>query len=337
MTILSNESAIAPAPPSAALAIGGLEISTVHAGMTRPLVTDVTVDVGHGEIVGLVGESGSGKSLTALACMGLLPHGVRVTGGSVTLSGRDVTSASPGELRGLRGPEIGMIFQDPMTSMDPCFRIGRQMVEAITEHESVSKRVARTRAIDFLGHVGVPEPERRFDAFPHELSGGLRQRVMIATALLLEPKVLIADEPTTALDVTTQASILRLVHRLREEMGMSVLWISHDLAVVARLADRVAVMYAGEIVETGETRQIFTAPNHHYTRGLLDCAAHGERGVPFGFIDGSVPESTEWAAGCRFANRCPRADTACLQHPEVTGSQHRGVRCHHPRGGEDQR
>ena len=316
------------------LAIEGLEISTVQSGVTRPLITDVTLSVDEGEIVGLVGESGSGKSLTALACLGLLPQGVQVTGGSIALDGRPVTTATEKDLRILRGPEIGMIFQDPMTSLDPCFRIGRQMVEAITEHETVSREVARRRAIDFLGHVGVPEPSRRFDSFPHELSGGLRQRVMIATALLLEPKVLIADEPTTALDVTTQASILNLVHRLRDEMAMSVLWISHDLAVVAQLADRVAVMYAGEIVETGDTRQIFAEPKHHYTRGLLDCAAHGTRGEPFGFIDGSVPEPSEWATGCRFSNRCPRADAECLQHPEVTGSQLRGVRCHHPRGSE---
>ncbi|MEI8057790.1 MAG: ABC transporter ATP-binding protein [Actinomycetes bacterium] len=318
---------------STTLVIEGLEISTVHVGDTRPLVTDVTVSVGSGEIVGLVGESGSGKSLTALACLGLLPHGVRVTKGSITLDGKTVTAASEQELRSLRGPKIGMIFQDPMTSLDPCFRIGRQMVEALTAHEQVSKDVARKRAIDFLGHVGVPEPAKRFDSFPHELSGGLRQRVTIATALLLDPHVLIADEPTTALDVTTQASILQLVHRLRDELHMSVLWISHDLAVVAQLADRVAVMYAGEIVETGDTQQIFAAPKHHYTRGLLDCATHRHRGEPFGFIDGSVPEPTEWATGCRFANRCSFADSACLQHPEVTGSQQSGVRCHHPRGG----
>ncbi len=332
MTESSTVHALLAGGQERALDISGLEISIVHDSPHRPLVTDVTVSVGDGEIVGLVGESGSGKSLTALACMGLLPDGVGVTHGEIELGGRSVVSATESDLRSMRGPRIGMIFQDPMTSLDPCFRIGRQMVEAITEHESVSKEVARKRAVDFLGHVGVPDPARRFDAFPHELSGGLRQRVMIATALLLEPKVLIADEPTTALDVTTQASILRLVHRLREELDMSVLWISHDLAVVAQLADRVAVMYAGEIVETGDTDQIFARPRHHYTRGLLDCASHGDRGVPFGFIDGVVPEPSEWLTGCRFANRCPRADSVCQEHPEVSGSEHRGVRCHHPLG-----
>ncbi|MBI1377330.1 MAG: ATP-binding cassette domain-containing protein [Frankiales bacterium] len=316
--------------PEPALEVHGLEISVVHGQHHRPLVTDVSLTVGDGEIVGLVGESGSGKSLTALACMGLLPDGVAATQGDIRAAGASVVSASRAGLRSMRGPRMAMIFQDPMTSLDPCFRIGRQMVEAITEHESVSKGAARRRAIDFLGHVGVPEPQRRFDAFPHELSGGLRQRVMIATALLLEPKLLIADEPTTALDVTTQASILRLVHRLRDELDMSVLWISHDLAVVAQLADRVAVMYAGEIVETGDTGQIFAVSRHHYTRGLLDCASHGERGVPFGYIDGVVPEPAEWLAGCRFANRCPRADSQCQVHPEVSGSEFHGVRCHHP-------
>ncbi|HQJ34828.1 MAG TPA: ABC transporter ATP-binding protein [Rhodoglobus sp.] len=332
MTEFSTAHALLAGAESRALEIAGLEISIVNGGTYRPLVTDVTMTVGDGEIVGLVGESGSGKSLTALACMGLLPDGVRVTNGEISLDGSSVVSATESDLRSMRGPRIGMIFQDPMTSLDPCFRIGRQMVEAITEHENVSKQAARKRAVDFLGHVGVPDPAHRFDAFPHELSGGLRQRVMIATALLLEPKVLIADEPTTALDVTTQASILRLVHRLREELDMSVLWISHDLAVVAQLADRVAVMYAGEIVETGDTGQIFARPRHHYTRGLLDCASHGERGVPFGYIDGVVPEPAEWLHGCRFANRCARADSVCAEHPDVVGSEHRGVRCHHPLG-----
>jgi oligopeptide/dipeptide ABC transporter ATP-binding protein len=330
MTQTNTHGALMSEAEERPLVLTGLEISAFHHGGARRLVTDGTLSVGHGEIVALVGESGSGKSLTALACMGLLPDGVGVTGGSIELEGRSIVGARPGEMRSLRGPTIGMIFQDPMTSLDPCFRIGKQMTEAIVEHESVSKETARKRAVDFLGHVGVPEPARRFDSFPHELSGGLRQRVMIATALLLEPKVLIADEPTTALDVTTQASILQLVHRLRDELDMSVLWISHDLAVVAQLADRVSVMYAGEIVETGDKSQIFARPRHHYTRGLLDCARHGSHGEPFGYIDGIVPEPSEWSAGCRFSNRCPRADDVCAQHPDVSGSEHRGVRCHHP-------
>lgn len=321
----------AMAPENATvLTLSGLCISTGNDDSPTPLVTGVDLELGQAEILGLVGESGSGKSLTALSCMGLLPSGVRVTGGSILLGGREITSSRQNELRRLRGPEMAMIFQDPMTSLDPCFRIGRQMIEAVTEHEDVSRKAARTRAIDMLGHVGVPEPERRFEAFPHELSGGLRQRVMIATALLLEPRVLIADEPTTALDVTTQASILKLVDRLRDELSMSVLWISHDLAVVAELADRVAVMYAGEIVESTDTDGLFSRPRHHYTQGLLVCARHGERGQPFGSIDGSVPESTEWSSGCRFTNRCARADDECGEHPALEYSGHHGVRCVHP-------
>lgn len=315
----------------AALAIESLQISTSGAN-AYPLVTDVTLTVGSGEVLGLVGESGSGKSLTALACMGLLPHGVTVAGGSISLGGESIIAATDVELRSIRGPKIGMIFQDPMTSMDPCFRIGTQMVEAITEHEQVAKVVARKRSIDFLGHVGVPEPERRFESFPHELSGGLRQRVMIATALLLEPDVLIADEPTTALDVTTQASIIQLVLRLQAEMLMSVLWISHDLGVVAQLANRVAVMYAGEIVETGETARMFASPRHHYTRGLLTCASHGVRGQRFGVIPGFVPEPSEWATGCRFGNRCAEVATQCEQHPVTDHVGDQSVRCHFPLG-----
>lgn len=332
MTALRDADSAAAPTNGPVLELAGLGISATHGGVARRLVTDVSMSLDQGEILGLVGESGSGKSLTALACLGLLPAGVTVTDGSVRLGPNEVTAADQKQLRQLRGAEIGMIFQDPMTSLDPCFRIGSQMVEAIRAHESVPKPIAAKRAIDFLGHVGVPEPERRFDAFPHELSGGLRQRVMIATALLLEPKVLIADEPTTALDVTTQASILNLVHRLRDELAMSVLWISHDLAVVAQLADRVAVMYAGELVETGVTSLIFAEPRHHYTRGLLTCAEHGNRGEAFGYIDGSVPEPDQWAAGCRFASRCPRMDTECLDRPLLIGPVRHAVRCHHPLG-----
>lgn len=325
---MSALAAVAGAEP--AMTIRDLEISTEVAGATQPLVTDANVSVADGEIVGLVGESGSGKSMTALACLGLLPQGVRVTGGEIMVGRSVVTGASEDTLRKLRGPHIGMVFQDPMTSLDPCFRIGRQLVEAIRAHEDVSRATARRRAVDFLGHVGVPDPAQRFDAYPHELSGGLRQRVMIASALLLEPRVLIADEPTTALDVTTQASILALMHRLRDELTMSIVWISHDLAVVAQLADRVAVMYAGEIVEVADTADLFASPRHPYTAGLLDCARHGEHGEPFAYIDGTVPESSDWPTGCRFAPRCAFADHVCATHPDMSFSAGRGLRCHHP-------
>ncbi len=320
-----------------AVTMEGVEIATRSRGGLLPLVTDVSLSVGESEIVGLVGESGSGKSITALATLGLLPPGVEVTAGSISVDGVLVTEMTDEQLRTLRGPTIGMVFQDPMTTLDPCFRIGRQMIEAITQHEDVPRSIARRRSIDLLGHVGIPEPDRCFESYSHELSGGLRQRVMIATALLLEPKILVADEPTTALDVTTQASILALVRRLRDELEMSVLWISHDLAVVAQLADRVAVMYAGEIVESAATASLFADPRHHYTKGLLDCALHAPRGERFAFIDGVVPEPSDWPAGCRFQTRCGSADSVCARHPELAHPADRQVRCHHPRGEGDRR
>lgn len=301
----------------------------------RPLVTDVDLHIAQGEIVSLVGESGSGKSVTALTCMGLLPENLRPTSGRVLIDGTDVTGFDETRWRRLRGPKVAMIFQDPMTSLDPCFRVGAQMVEAIRTHETVSKPVAARRAVDVLGHVGIPDPQRRFDAFPHELSGGLRQRVMIAAALALEPDVLIADEPTTALDVTTQASILELVRGLCVERSMGVLWITHDLGVVAELADRVAVMYAGELVEAGTVDKVFRETGHHYSDGLLESARYRPHGEPFGFITGAVPSPDEWPGGCRFAPRCARADAVCEQRPAMrpspTDPDHQ-LRCHHPLG-----
>ncbi len=331
MPLQSIPNTAAVASDTSTLELQQVSISARFARGLRPLTTGVDLRIDQGEIVGLVGESGSGKTITALSCMGLLPGGLERVSGRVFLAGRDMTEASEREWNRVRGPNVAMIFQDPMTSLDPCFSVGKQIVEAVRAHRDVSRQAARKMAIEVMGEAGIPEPESRFEAFPHELSGGLRQRAMIAGALVLEPSVLIADEPTTALDVTTQAQIVELVLGLCEVRSMSVLWISHDLAVVSDLADRVSVMYAGELVESGPTLELFAQPSHHYTAGLLDSATHRPFGEPFGFIQGTVPETSDWGDGCRFAPRCPRFDDVCTAHPELapTGPG-RMTRCHHP-------
>ena len=331
MPLQSIPNTAAVASDTSTLELQQVSISARFARGLRPLTTGVDLRIDEGEIVGLVGESGSGKTITALSCMGLLPGGLERVSGRVFLAGRDMTEASEREWNRVRGPNVAMIFQDPMTSLDPCFSVGKQIVEAVRAHRDVSRQAARKMAIEVMGEAGIPEPESRFEAFPHELSGGLRQRAMIAGALVLEPSVLIADEPTTALDVTTQAQIVELVLGLCEVRSMSVLWISHDLAVVSDLADRVSVMYAGELVESGPTLELFAQPSHHYTAGLLDSATHRPFGEPFGFIQGTVPETSDWGDGCRFGPRCPRFDDVCTAHPELapTGPG-RMTRCHHP-------
>ena len=327
---------VTPDKPTVASDTSTIELERVsiaarHAGGLRPLTTGVDLRIDQGEVVGLVGESGSGKSITALTCMGLLPNGLELVSGCVLLAGRDMTEASEREWNHVRGTEVAMIFQDPMTSLDPCFSVGHQIVEAVRAHRDVSRQIARSMAIEVMGESGIPEPAIRFEAFPHELSGGLLQRAMIAGALVLEPSVLIADEPTTALDVTTQAQIVELVLGLCEVRSMSVLWISHDLAVVSGLADRVSVMYAGELVESGPTPEVFGQPSHHYSAGLLASATHRPFGEPFGFIQGSVPEPSDWGDGCRFGPRCPRFDDVCTAHPEYAqNGPGRMTRCHHP-------
>ena len=331
MPIQSTPNTAAAASETSTIELQQVSISARYARGLLPLTTGVNLRIGQGEVVGLVGESGSGKTITALAAMGLLPSGLERVSGRVFLTGRDMTEASERQWNHMRGPNVAMIFQDPMTSLDPCFTVGKQIVEAVRAHRDVSKQAARKMAIDVMGDAGIPEPESRFEAFPHELSGGLRQRAMIAGALVLEPSVLIADEPTTALDVTTQAQIVELVLGLCEARSMSVLWISHDLAVVSDLADRVFVMYAGELVESGPTLELFAQPRHHYTAGLLESATHRPFGEPFGFIQGTVPETSDWGEGCRFGPRCPRFDEVCTAHPELahTGPG-RMTRCHHP-------
>ncbi|MCC6790878.1 MAG: ABC transporter ATP-binding protein, partial [Thermomicrobiales bacterium] len=229
-------------------------------------VDGVSFSVGRGEILGLVGESGCGKSMTALSIMRLLPPATSVTGGSITFDGRDLLTLSRGDMRKGRGNEIAMVFQEPMTALDPAFTIGQQIIEVIEAHESTGKEQARDRAIRMLDRLGIPNPDRRIDDYPHQFSGGMRQRVMLALALIMNPKLLLADEPTTALDVTIQAQILDLISELRAELGLSVVLITHNLGVVHEIADRLAVMYAGEIVEIGTVQEIFANPRHPYTQ-----------------------------------------------------------------------
>ncbi len=334
-----SETMVVSAPePAGAVAkapVPALELSDLslylRAGDTeRPLVTNVSLTVGTGEIVGLVGESGSGKSLTALASIGLLPQGIQVRSGDVRLAGESLLNMNRKRLRSLCGSSISMIFQDPLSSLDPCSRIGNQITETIRAHRRVSMAEARRDALELLDRVGIPRAKERMRSYPYEFSGGMRQRVMIAAALVLRPKVLLADEPTTALDVTTQASIVKLVEELRSELHMSVIWISHDLGLVGRLADRVAVMYAGEIVELAPTAELFRAPQHPYTAGLIRSGTRLSYGERFGFVPGTVTEPGHWPQGCRFSPRCDRATEACATHPALEIRPKTTVRCVHP-------
>ncbi|WP_424933426.1 ABC transporter ATP-binding protein [Amaricoccus macauensis] len=277
-------------------------------------VNGVTFSIQAGELLGVVGESGSGKSVTMMALMGLLPSPpAKIAGGSILYQGREVRGRSAKEMRRLRGGEIGFVFQDPMTSLNPVFTVGYQIVEPIRKHLGLSKRAARARAADLLDLVGIPDARRRLDDFPHQFSGGMRQRVMIAIALSCDPKVLIADEPTTALDVTIQAQILEIVRDLREKLGMGIIWITHDLGLVAGIADRVMVMYAGHVVEHGTVERIFRAPQHPYTRALLGTIPNltGPRAERLASIEGQPPILMEEPRSCPFAPRCSHVFNRC--------------------------
>ncbi len=283
------------------------------AGISRP-VDGVSFTLSRGELLALVGESGCGKSLTSLALLRLVPPpGEIAAGSSIRLDGTDVLGLDAASLRAIRGRRIGMIFQDPMTSLNPVFTVADQIGESVRAHQSVSRRAARTRALELLQEVGIPDPVERLDNYPHQMSGGMRQRVMIAIALASEPELLIADEPTTALDVTVQAQILELLDRLRTARGMAVLLITHDLGIVAGRADRVAVMYAGRLVEESGTADLFARPSHPYTRGLLASVPRITGSVTrLTPIAGTVPPPTAWPAGCRFHPRCPDRLARCL-------------------------
>jgi peptide/nickel transport system ATP-binding protein/oligopeptide transport system ATP-binding protein len=283
---------------------------------TARAVDGVSFHVDRGEVLGIVGESGSGKSVTSLSIMRLIPQppGEIVAGSSIQLKGEELVGAPERRMREIRGNDVAMIFQEPMTSLNPVFPVGDQIAEAVRLHRQVGKREARARAIELLGLVGLPDPEQRVDGYPHELSGGQRQRVMIAMALSCEPDLLIADEPTTALDVTIQAQILELLAELRQRLGMAIVLITHDLGVVAEVCDRVVVMYAGQVREEGSVRAIFGNPRDPYTLGLLSSIPRlGHRAERLAVIPGTVPSPVEWPEGCRFHTRCPYAWDLCVR------------------------
>jgi oligopeptide/dipeptide ABC transporter ATP-binding protein len=284
---------------------------TMHGEITA--VEDVSFALNEGEILGIVGESGSGKSVTALTIMGLLPRPpARVAAGGAWFNGREVTALSEARMQEIRGPGIAMVFQEPMTSLNPVFSIGEQMMETIRAHERLPRRAIYARAVEMLEKVGIPSPAHRMGDYPHQLSGGQRQRVMIAMALACKPRLLIADEPTTALDVTIQAQILDLLLDLRDEFGMAIMIITHNMGVIAETADRVLVMYAGRVVEEAPVTRLFDQPLHPYTRGLLECVPslveETERLVA---IPGTLPDPARRPRGCRFAVRCRHALPAC--------------------------
>lgn len=297
---------------------------TVHA------INDVSFSVGQGEVLGLLGESGSGKSVTLRALMRLLPKNRTVISGEVTVDGRDVLSMTDQQLASLRGPVVSMIFQEPALALDPVYTIGDQIAESVVHHEGKSRKEGRARALEMLEVVRIPSAKRRLQSYPHEMSGGMRQRAMIALALACKPKILLADEPTTALDATVQIQILLLLRELQRELGMSVIFVTHDIGVATEICDRVAVMYAGQIVETGPLAHIVRAPVHPYPRGLLVSTTHGaKRGQRLDTIPGTPPSLDRAPEHCSFAPRCKQVQQACLDRlpPLVSFGEGRAARC----------
>ncbi len=319
------------------LEVEDLRIAFPSSGGTSRPVDGVSFSLSKGELLAVVGESGCGKSLTSLALLRLVPPpGQILPGSAIRLDGTDVLALGDAELRAIRGRRIGMIFQDPMTSLNPVFTVADQISESVRAHQRVSKHAARARALELLREVGIPDPVERLDNYPHQMSGGMRQRVMIAIALASEPELLIADEPTTALDVTVQAQILELLDGLRAARGMAVLLITHDLGIVAGRADRVAVMYAGRLVEEARTADLFARPSHPYTKGLLASVPRITGAVTrLTPIAGTVPPPTAWPSGCRFHPRCPAALSRCATDdpPALALGQHHRMRCWLAEGG----
>jgi oligopeptide/dipeptide ABC transporter ATP-binding protein len=292
-------------------------------------VDGVSFTIAQGRTVGLVGESGSGKSVTALSIMRLIDHPGKIVGGSIKYQNTELTTLDSEEMRNMRGDEIAMIFQEPMTSLNPVYTVGDQIAETVEYHTKVSRQQAWKRAVEMLGLVGIPSPERRVHDYPHHMSGGMRQRVMIAMALSCNPKLLIADEPTTALDVTIQAQILDLMRRLQEEFGMSILLITHDLGVVANTCEEVAVMYAGQVVERANVVDLFRSPQMPYTEGLLKSIPRlgMTQAIKLAVIEGVVPNPTRWPKGCRFAARCEYRFEKCSEPPPLFELGGQSSRC----------
>ena len=301
-----------------------------RAGVARA-VDGVSFEVRPGEVLGLVGESGCGKTVTGFSILGLVDPPGRIVAGRILFEGTDLLKLGEDEMRRIRGARIAMVFQDPMMTLNPVLRIDTQMVEAVRAHQEVSTEEARNQAKAALARVGIPSPESRLRSYPHQFSGGMRQRVAIAIALLNRPKLIIADEPTTALDVTIQAQILYEAQKLCRESGTALIWITHDLSVVAGLADRICVMYAGRIVEQGTVDEVLDAPMHPYTHGLIGSVpSRNRRGVPLAQIPGMTPALLNLPPGCAFRSRCPRARTNCLQEPRLEVRNGRLVRCFYP-------
>jgi oligopeptide/dipeptide ABC transporter ATP-binding protein len=316
---------------NALLAVSNLAVSYRSRGRINEVCSDVSLQVARGQALAVIGESGSGKSVTVLAVTGLLGAGGSITRGAVTFEGADITHLSGVERRrqGLRGRKIGMIFQNPSRALDPVFTIGQQLNEALRLTGDMPADKMRAKAIEWLGHVGLPDPAEQLARYPHQLSGGQKQRVMIAIALASNPSLLIADEPTTALDVTIQAQVLRLIKRLQRELDLALVLVTHDFGVVAAMADRVAVMYAGEVVETGTRQEVIETPRHPYTKALMASLPTGVPGARIDSLPGSVPTAENMPSGCRFHPRCPIAIEACgTVHPELTSAgEGRTARC----------
>ncbi len=318
---------------AAVLTVDGLRTHFFTKAGVVKAVDDVSFSVNRGEVLGLVGESGSGKSMTGYSLMGLIDAPGRIVSGRIMLDNIDLLALSGEDMRQMRGNRIAMIFQDPMMTLNPVLRIDVQMIEAILAHENVTHRAARDRAREALVRVGIPSPDERLQAYPHQFSGGMRQRVAIAIALLNGPDLIIADEPTTALDVTIQGQILYEMQKLTRETGTAVIWITHDLSVIAGLADRVSVMYAGRIVEQGSCEEVLAHPAHPYTRGLLDSVpANNERGRRLKQIPGMTPSLLGLPPGCPFRERCAHATSRCTDAPEMRacGGPGQSVRCFNP-------
>ncbi len=315
-----------------------IEFSTEN-GVVRA-IDRVSFDIYPNETVGIVGESGCGKTVTGLSILGLIPSPPgRIVGGSIRFMGRELVGLPESELRKIRGCEISMIFQEPMTALNPVFTVGNQMIDVLMRHRGLTRRQARDAAIEMLATVGIPAPAERIDEYPHQLSGGMRQRVMIAMALSCDQKLLIADEPTTALDVTTQAQVLEQISKLQAEFKMAVVLITHDLGIVAETCQRVIVMYCGRIVESATIDHLFATPRHPYAKGLLDSIPRirDDRLAELPIIPGRVPDLLHLPTGCRFADRCSQVDTLCHeQAPSLAAEQSGGdlVACHHPYPGE---